>query len=784
MGILVPLYLAGLTAFSLPLILHLVRRTPRGRQEFSSLMFLSPTPPRLTRRSRLDQILLLLLRLAALALIVLAFARPFMREAASLTFADLTGKRLAILIDTSASMKRADLWQQAMKQAEAELDQLNPQDDVALFAFSDHLQTIIDFQKEGAAPIADKPQVVRNRLKQLQPAWGATDLGTALVSVASDLVSASDVQQSSLEPQIVVISDFQSGSRIEALQSFEWPKRVPVVARRVSVTNPTNAHAHALPSEDGDTSTDVRVRVVNAADSRSDQFFVAWVSGEALAAGSARTAPPAASAVPLRTTGGLTPSARQLREEVAVYVPAGQSRVIRLPRGVENLHADRIVLRGDDHDFDNTFFVVPPRKLEATLLYAGKDAAEDPEGLQLYLRLALANDPLRQVEIRSLDDAKELALPPELAPKMVVVSQPLSGELPATLKQYVERGGVVLLVPRDDETAASQFALLSDAEVVGVARPESSKGVEEPEANHALRKGSWRATPRSGGEKYLLLGDIDFTHPLFAPFAGPRYSDFTKIHFWKHRPVTLKTAATTRILARFDNSDPMLLERSIGQGRVFAFTSGWHPEDSQLALSSKFVPLVGALLDLACGGGEVADSVVVSQPVTLADSRRAVGVSPPVDLDSTDAPNTGGLTPPARQGHVILVRTPDGQEKRLDAGHSAFSETDLPGIYRAKVGSTETRFAVNLSPAESHTAPLNLEQLEQRGVRFGADLTRVERIDRERQQRDTELESRQKVWRWLIVIALATLILETWWAGRAERQVIAGGSMSQESSRK
>ena len=49
MGVLVPLYLAGLTALSLPLILHLVRRTPRGRQEFSSLMFLSPTPPRLTR---------------------------------------------------------------------------------------------------------------------------------------------------------------------------------------------------------------------------------------------------------------------------------------------------------------------------------------------------------------------------------------------------------------------------------------------------------------------------------------------------------------------------------------------------------------------------------------------------------------------------------------------------------------------------------------------------------------------------------------------------------------
>ena len=722
MGILVPLYLAGLTVLSLPLILHLVRRTPRGRQEFSSLMFLSATPPRLTRRSRLDQILLLLLRLAALALIVLAFARPFLREAASLSFADLTGKRLAILIDTSASMKRADLWQQAVKLVEHELDQLNPQDDVALFAFSDRLQTIIEFQKEGAAPIADKPQVIRNRLKQLQPAWGATDLGTALVSVASDLDSASDVQQSSLEPQIVVISDFQSGSRIETLQSFEWPKRVPVVARRVSVANPTNAHAHALPSEDGDTSTDVRVRVVNAADSRSDQFFIAWQS-ESVPRPSG-SGPAGRSTGPLldgRGTDGRGDSS------VAVYVPAGQSRVIRLPRGIENLQADRIVLRGDDQDFDNTFFVVPPRKLEATLLYSGKDAAEDPEGLQLYLRLAVANDPLRQVEIRSLEDAKALASPADLAPRMVIVSQPLSAELQAALKPYVERGGVVLLVPKDDDAAA----LLSFLEDVDVGPRDTAETTVVQAA-------------KSTSEKYLLLGDIDFTHPLFAPFASPRYNDFTKIHFWKHRPVTLKTPATTRIVARFDNGDPMLLERSVGQGRVIAFTSGWHPEDSQLALSSKFVPLVGALLDLACGGTEVADSVAVHQPVAL---------------------------PSVAEAGPILVRTPDGQEKRLEAGLSTFSETDLPGIYRAKVGSTETRFAVNLSPTESHTAPLNLEQLEQRGVRFGADLTRVERIDRERQQRDTELESRQKVWRWLIVIALATLILETWWAGRAERQI-------------
>jgi len=50
MGLLAPLYIAGLLAVSLPILFHLIRRAPQGRQVFSSLMFLAASPPRLTRR--------------------------------------------------------------------------------------------------------------------------------------------------------------------------------------------------------------------------------------------------------------------------------------------------------------------------------------------------------------------------------------------------------------------------------------------------------------------------------------------------------------------------------------------------------------------------------------------------------------------------------------------------------------------------------------------------------------------------------------------------------------
>jgi hypothetical protein len=37
----------------------------------------------------------------------------------------------------------------------------------------------------------------------------------------------------------------------------------------------------------------------------------------------------------------------------------------------------------------------------------------------------------------------------------------------------------------------------------------------------------------------------------------------------------------------------------------------------------------------------------------------------------------------------------------------------------------------------------------------------TEKVEIERQRRDRELESRQKLWRWMLILALAALFLET-----------------------
>ncbi len=665
MGILAPLFLAGLAALSVPLILHLVRATPRGKQEFSSLMFLSPTPPRLTRRSRFDQILLLLLRLTALALLAFAFTRPFLRESSLLTINELPKRRVAILLDISASMRRGDLWQQAVRAAEKQLNELAPHDDVALFTYSDRLQTIVPFPNDQVTAGESAIDIARSELQKLKPSWQIGNLGLAISTLASELDTAQDVQQSSVEPQIVVISDFQKGTRLDALTAYEWPNRVRIIPQPVALKGTTNANVQLLVNREDGEDGEPRIRVANATDSQGDQFFVRW--------GSEKNDKPG--------------------EEASIYVPPGESRVLKLPRPAGNLLADRVVLRGDDQDFDNVYYVVPPRKQEVKLAYLGDDQADDPQGLLYYLQLACSGDPLRQVNIQAMP--KGVALTAASDARLFVVTRLLSAGEQTALKNLLEQGRVALLAPSDDQASAILPALFDDLELL------ESKPVDE--------------------DAFVLLGELDFTHPLFAPLAGPRYNDFTKIHFWRHRSVALKPESKTIILARFDDGEPWLLSRAVGAGQLLALTSSWSPDDSQLAVSSKFVPLMGNLLDLACGSTKPLEGIIVGDAVPL-----------------------------------------------VEAGEAAEPATE-PGIFRRGSADNELTYAVNLSPAESDTAPLSLEELDQLGVRRTAEVSLDTRLTRLRQERDTELEGRQKVWRWLLVGCLLFLIGETLWAGMAAR---------------
>ena len=131
---------------------------------------------------------------------------------------------------------------------------------------------------------------------------------------------------------LILVTDMQSGSQIESLQVYAWPKELRLDVRKVAPQKRTNASAQILAAsaEEGEDPDRVRVRVSNAADSESGKFSLAW---SAAAEGWSKS----------RRESG------ELLSELPVQVPPGQTRVVRMPPAPPGVNA--LVLKGDAHTF-------------------------------------------------------------------------------------------------------------------------------------------------------------------------------------------------------------------------------------------------------------------------------------------------------------------------------------------------------------------------------------------------------------------------------------------------
>ncbi len=777
MSFLAPFFVAGgILAVSLPILFHMLRRTPKGRMPFSTLMFLSPSPPRLTKRSRLENWPLLLMRALALCLLGLAFGRPFLRQLLETPIDAGAGSRIVVLLDTSASMRRGDLWPQALKRVEEIAAGAQPQDRMAILGFDRQTKPVLSFEQWQATEPSARPALVAEHLKQVTPGWGGTHLDGALMA-AVDVLEHADGKQSrpaAAPRQILLVSDLQQGSRIEALSTFEWPKGVDVVISPLPAASPTNAGLQwVLDAEAAGTANEERprVRVSNASEAAREQFRLSW---EGLTPAGAIVEPETAEPekkkqqpeeeVETKAAAKLDKAERD--GAIDIYIPPGQSRVVRAPRLPKGMVADRLALSGDDHAFDNQVWLVPPRYARHTVLYVGPGSVADPKSPLYFLNLAFPEALGRSVEILAVDpaaDAHRTLADAEMAEwrsaPLVVVTGAV-GDWADAVKQRLQAGGTVLCVLTDAEKGATTRGSL--ATLLGVT--DSDLKVEE-----------------AIGGKYAMLADIDFQHPVFAPFADPRYGDFTKIHFWKHRQLTLPAALTgpmprsTQVLARFDDGSPAVVECRVAKGRVIVLTSSWHAADSQLALSSKFVPLVNGILDHSLQAPprlpryEVGDRVNFGRAQATQSGESA---EKPPAVDAEKAAPDPEKTASAELGGPLRVQKPDGKLIELPAGTTSFDGTDQVGIYQFQVGEQRQLFAVNLAAAESKTAPLAVETLESLGVKLAKpeDLATPKTVEERRQMQARELEQQQKLWRWLIVAALVLLVAETWYAGLIARR--------------
>jgi hypothetical protein len=502
-------------------------------------------------------------------------------------------------------------------------------------------------------------------------------LGQALIVAAETLEEdrLNKVQESPDRAQVVLISDMQQGMDLEALRTYEWPQAVSLAVHTLAPKKPSNATLQQVVQSDPQS---LAIRFTNEGTSTQDQFVLT--------------------------------ASHNAAQRTDVYVPAGHSTVVSLPLS-EQGPCGSLHLSGDEHDFDNTLYVAQPWDQHRILLYLGPDDPNDPEGLLFYLNKALGSDTERSFQIlskRSEDPLTEVDL---IQAQAVVVGDVLSSDRQALVAKALEGGRMVILAM----TAPAQVATLNA--LTGSTAGQSSQ-----------------VTP----ETYAMLSRLDFEHPILSSFVEPQFMDFTRIHVWQYCRLSPGSIPNAHILAWLDEGDPAWLTAPVGHGMLMVSTFTWQPAHSDLALSSKFVPLLYAILD---HGG------------VLTEQRPHYYVGDPVILPI--------------QATSLAIQTPDGTTVKVASGQEVFKHTDKPGLYTLTTDTGPRVFAVNLHPRESRTSTMPQEDLEQLGIVLNAQAAEVNPLTEKSKRHSSAvaLERGQKFWRPMLCALLIVCFMEMGLAG-------------------
>jgi hypothetical protein len=141
MGFLTPWFLAGIAAVGLPVWLHLLRKHKTTPLPFSSLMFFEQRTQSSIKHRRLRYLVLFAARALLIALLVLAFAHPYIQQKL-LPTARRAGEVTVLAIDNSLSMRAGNRLQQAKQAAKSVVSSLRPGERAQVIAFGQRVQVM------------------------------------------------------------------------------------------------------------------------------------------------------------------------------------------------------------------------------------------------------------------------------------------------------------------------------------------------------------------------------------------------------------------------------------------------------------------------------------------------------------------------------------------------------------------------------------------------------------------------------------------------------------------
>ncbi len=671
-----PGVLGFLALGSIPIIIYLINRQRFQRVPWAAMEFLLRAMRKHRRRLRLENLLLLLIRTAAVLLFVLAMAQPSL-ESGSIPVIGGSGRSDLFLIDRSYSMALVDTGRSTLRiatdSARERVKAFSKGDRVGLIfggGFPETMTPTPEVVTEGGAPL------VLEQLEQAEIVYEPLEVAP-LLSVAADWAQAGSARDSGWN--LHVYSDLQRRDWLTAEGAVdpairEALNRLEQSGARLSLhpvgpTRPRNITVTSVfcanPLLAIDLPTTFQMTIENAGkETLAGLEAELWIDDEVQ--GSRR-----------------------------ISVEAGGSTIVSFPHVFRSVGIARVraVVRSDDLEVDNERYAVfEVRDAIEVLVADGSYDPKDGSSEADWLEAALGGDPVTTTGIRlspyriNVIPTDRLAAEPlERYRVLVFVDVPeLSSADVERIEGFLRDGGGVLFFPGERFRAADYrlrswrggdgwFPYEPDITVIDRERRTFYHWqieVTEHPALHYLSE-----TPDAG------IGDVA-VHGFIRP---------------------LSTEGSTVLMTLDDPArTPALLERSFGSGSTIAMTTGAGRRWSNFPISPAYVVFLHEALPYLATRDETSRNLAIGEPF-----RRVV---------------------PAEEyaPRVLLVRpTGDGVPVVLEerADHRSFDlridGQTLPGAYELRFGGAAEEdgrsdwFAVNADPREGDLTGIDPGELSE-----------------------------------------------------------------------
>lgn len=706
------LMLFGLVAVAVPIILHLFHRQRVSTVDFSSVIFIRDHHMQRSRALRLRELLLLLLRTLIVLLLVLAFARPVIEGLAGALLGSSVEQRsvFAIILDNSYSMGAGRFGDTPFNAARAEagriVDAMQPGDEGLII--------LTAAPPEAVPPVpTDRTAALSSRLAEAEVSESSGDIAGAvrlarrklsgIVSAHKSIYLLSDLQRSDWEnlAESIAVSETESPAPSES--------PVPIYIYPFDAGSVDNASIDEVSVSEG-----LLIR------NQPERIVATFTFRNGVAAGTNQTRQTRWTREIRLVMNGMNRDSRQVTAEAGAAGSVQFNVVIDTP----GRYTGYVELDEDDVTADNRryFTLEVPNAFGVTAVGQSESAYFIEQVLKPSGGLVTPVD----VQTASAD-----VLNSDLYDRGVLIVDGGAELTPArlsSLERYVSSGGGVLVF--------------------------LGEGLDPADYGNGFFTGVFgcsitarRGTPGSKSA-FHRMDQVDSEHPVFR-FDGRHAETLSTGEARFYASYAVDAGLESRVIARFMDGTPAVLEGRYGNGRALLVASDLNTGWSDLALRSAFVPFMHRSVRYlhpsvtVAEGGHLAGKPIV-RPMT--DLRADAGLYLEYPSGRTETVNTRA----GRRG--ITVEVPD---------------TRQPGVYTLWDGDAVVQaFAVNPDTRESDLA--RFTPAEAAGMfAAGTDVVLLDPADAPDVPRGGTFGAAggYEIWKSLIVFAMVLILAEYWLSG-------------------